>query len=181
MNERRAHIRVPVGTEGTYHLLGDLSGPRLAMTENLSLGGLRFSSSHRLQPGDKVSVVLTLPEHGQIDVTGVVVWSRESQQSGQHDFEAGLRWFGMNVYAQARVNAFITRYTRGRSYEIFAAGPLPAQSVRWGLSIAVAAALFTVGAFLISWSIEHRQLLAQTQSLQQTVGFYQELLRSRSQ
>lgn len=180
MNERRAYIRVPVGTEGTYQRLGDLSGPHLALTEDISLGGLRLSSSDRLQPGDKVSVALKLPEQGEVDVTGVVVWSRESQQASQRNFEAGLQWSDMNVYAQARINAFVTEYTRSRSYEISSSGFVSAEPARWRFSFVVTAALFLVVVFLVAWAVERHQLLTQTQSLQQTIGFYQETLRSLS-
>lgn len=180
MNERRVHLRVPVGLEGTYQLLGDLSGPRLGMTEDVSLGGLRLSSADRLQPGDSVAITLKFPEQGQVSVTGVVVWSREFDESGQRNFESGLRWTEIDAHAKARLNAFVTEYTRGglRSFATTFAGITLLSPVRWQLAVGTGLALFAIGMLLFSQWMEHRRLLTEAQSLRQAVGFYQDITRS---
>lgn len=178
MNERRAQFRVPVGIEGTFHLLGDLSGPQLGITQDVSLGGLRLSSAQRFQPGDKVSIALMLPQQGPVSVTGVVVWSREGQQSGQQNFEAGLRWAEIDAHAQARLNAFVTDYSRTRSFSISSSGLMAPPPLRWHLSVGIAVALFTVGVFLTARWIERRRLVSEVQALRQAVEMYQGLLRS---
>ncbi len=178
MDERRSTIRVPVGLEGTYQRLGDLSGPRLGITEDISLGGLRLSSASPLQAGDHVAIEMKLPQQGAVSLKGLVVWSRQIEESGQRNYESGLRWDEVDAHAQARLNAFVTGFTRSRSYFSASAGMMPASRVRWELSVGIALTLFAV-AFLgfMQWA-EHRRLAAEVESLNQTVAVYQQALRS---
>lgn len=166
MNERRTHIRVPVGVEGTYQLLGSLVGPRLGMTQDISLGGLRISSTDRMQPGDKVAINLGLPKEGQVSMTGVVVWSRQSAEAGQANYEAGLRWLEVDVHTQARLNSFITDFTRSRSSSITTRDIIITPPIQWARAIILAAAVFTVLWIVFSFWQERLRLRAQVESLQ---------------
>lgn len=178
MNERRAHVRVPVGIEGTYQLVGDLSGPHLGMTQDISLGGLRFSSGRRLEPGEKVSVQMVLPAEGQVSMIGRVVWSREVQEAGQRNFESGLFWEEIGAPARERLSAFVTEYTRSRSFSISSSGLAGLPRVRWELAVILSLSIFAAGLLLAAQWIERRRLLSEVESLRQAVGLYQEIVRS---
>ena len=124
MYERRVHIRVPVGVEGNYQPIGKLAAPNLGMTRDISLGGARFATSERLEPGKKFLVALNLPKEGSITVTGLVVWSREAGDSQQGAYEAGFCWTNVDPNTQVRLNRFLTDYTRVDSVVIFSGPPL---------------------------------------------------------
>ena len=182
MNERRAHIRVTAGIEGTYQLLGDLSGPRLGMTQDLSLGGARVSSVNRLPAGEKVSVQLSLPKQGAVAITGVVVWSREKQESGQRNFETGLRWLQIDPHAQARLNAFITDYTWSESVAVSSSGWLRASSpVNWVRAFILALGIFGFMALVALVWVRQLGLEVDAKSLNHVVKFYQYQLSALAQ
>ena len=104
MYEKRVYIRVPVGIEGSYQPLTWLAAPRLGMTRDISLGGARFASSDRLEPGGKISLTLSLPKQGEVILTGTVIWSRMTEQDGgQVGYESGLCWLNVDAHAQARL------------------------------------------------------------------------------
>lgn len=177
MDERRSTIRVPVGMEGTYQLLGDLSGPRLGLTQDISLGGVRLASAERLPPGEKVSISLNLPRAGAVSMTGVVLWSREMQEARQQSFEAGLRWLDVDAHTQARLNAFITEYTRARSITVETGGvPLPPPMIVWPRALALAAGLFFLGSLLTAFWIRQLQLQIELDSLRGILESYEQLL-----
>lgn len=178
MNERRGTIRVPVGIEGTFQLLGDLSGPRLGMTEDISLGGMRFSSGSRLPPGEKVAVSLNLPREGQVAITGVVVWSREAQESGQENFESGLRWLFVDAHAQARLNAFITDYTRSRAVSVSSSGMFVAPPVNWIRAAVLSTLFFAVGLVITFMWFNQTRLQIEADSLRTANRVYENLIRS---
>lgn len=174
MNERRAHIRISAGIEGTYQLLGDLSGPRLGMTRDLSLGGARVSSASRLPAGEKVTIQLALPKQGAVAMTGVVVWSREKQESGQQNFETGLRWLPIDPHAQARLNAFITDYTWSESIAVSSSGQLLVSSpVNWLRAFALALGIFGFTALIALIWVRQLGLEVDAKSLNRVVKFYQ--------
>ncbi len=171
MHERRAYIRVPVGIEASYQLARNLSAPRFGMSQDVSLGGMRFTPSDPLQPGDKVSVTLALPREGDVILAGVVVWARESHD-GRSRYEAGLRWTEVNPAAQARLNAFLTEHTR--SYDVVASAPPEVPDViSWPKVLAVSIAIFALMVIFTRAWISHRVLTEEVSSLRNTVQAYQ--------
>lgn len=131
MDERRADIRIPVGLEGTYQVLSRGAPSRLGITEDMSGAGMRFACPDLLYPGDTVSLHFDLPKEGSIEMTGVVRWSRESNQQG---CQAGLCWTDINPRAQARLNAFLSDRTQANSSVLFSKAQLPVL-IRWPLAI----------------------------------------------
>ncbi len=177
MYEKRVHIRVPVGLEGSYQPTTRLASPRLGMTRDISLGGARFSSAERLEPGGKVSLTLSLPREGEVILTGVVVWSRMMEQGGgQVGYESGLCWQNVDAQAQARLNSFLTEYTRSDQPVIITSGPAAA-SINWtrvitfGLGTAVIFGLAAaIGLMLYTLQSENQSLKGAVQSYRQQIN-----------
>ena len=176
MYEKRVHIRVPVGIEGSYHPVTRLAVPRLGITQDLSLGGARFASIERLEPGDKISMSLTLPKQGEITLTGLVVWSRIGEQkAGGVGYEAGLSWENIDAPVQARLNSFLTEYTRYEQPVIVTSGPAASQ-FSWLRAVAFGVAAYFVisaAAFILltlqNSSSENRSLKTAIQSYQHLI------------
>ena len=173
MYEKRVHIRVPVGVEGNYQPTTRLAAPRLGMTRDISLGGARFVSNERLEPGGKISLTLSLPKEGEISLTGVVVWSRLTEQGGgQVGYESGLCWQNVEAHAQARLNSFLTDYTRSDG-AVVVSNRQPGLQISWtrtvafGLAAAVVAGVAaTLWIKLLNLSSENRSLRTTIQSAQ---------------
>ncbi len=178
MYEKRVHIRVPVGVEGSYQPITRLAAPRLGMTRDISLGGARFSSPERLEPGGKISLTLSLPKEGEVTLTGVVVWSRMADQRvGQIGYESGLCWQNVDARAQARLNSFLTEYTRSdRSTVIFTSGPASApiqwtRVITFGLGAAAILGLAAAaGLSIYVLQSENRSLKGAIESYQQQIA-----------
>lgn len=142
MYEKRVYIRFPAGIEGSYQPVTRLAAPRLGMTRDISLGGARFASVERLEPGGKISLTLSLPKEGEVVLTGTVVWSRMTGQGrGQTGYESGLCWQNVDARAQARLNSFFTEYARPEQPAIITSGPASApmswtRIIAFGLGIA---------------------------------------------
>ncbi|MDO8730488.1 MAG: PilZ domain-containing protein [Candidatus Omnitrophota bacterium] len=176
MYEKRVHIRVPVGVEGSYQPTTRLAGPRLGMTRDISLGGARFVSPERLEPGGKISLTLSLPKEGEVILTGVVVWSRLMQQGrGQIGYESGLCWQNVDARAQARLNSFLTEYTRSDG-AVIVSNMQPGFRISWtrvvtfGLGAAVAAGVVaTVWVKILDLSSENQSLKNAVQSYQHQI------------
>ena len=111
MRERRAYTRVPAGVEAQFQVLQDVDAPRLALTKDISLSGMRFTPSEKLDPGSKVFVTLFLPKEGQVNLSGVVAWA-QGGHGDREGYDVGLRWSDVSPVAQARLNSFITDRTR---------------------------------------------------------------------
>ena len=173
MYERRVHIRVPVGVEGSYQPITRLAAPHLGMTRDISLGGARFVSNERLEPGGEISLTLSLPKEGDVTLTGVVVWSRLTEQGGgQVGYESGLCWQNIEAHAQARLNSFLTDYTRSEG-AVIVSNRQPGFQISWtrvivfGLGAALAAAVAaTLWIRLLNLSSENRSLRTTIQSAQ---------------
>ena len=176
MFERRAHIRIPVGLHGRYQLARKMGSPRLGLTQDVSLGGMQLACTEQLEPGERIAIDLPLPKEGEVGLTGVVLWSRKSQ--GMGGYEVGLRWTGLEPSAQARLNSFITGYTRPRAGDFTSAVVDQEPPVSWPRTLALALFLSTallVGANLwFSW----QEMKAQDRVLQQSIAS-QELYQSR--
>ena len=178
MYEKRVHIRVPVGIEGSYQPTTRLAAPRLGMTRDISLGGARFASSDRLEPGDKISLSLSLPKEGEMVLTGVVVWSRIGEQrAGQAAYESGLCWENVDAHAQARLNSFLTDYTRSDGSTVIVSSAQAASPLSW-YPRAIAAGL---GASLLLWGaavvwLRIHDLNSETRSLRAAVQLYQHII-----
>ncbi len=176
MYEKRVHIRVPVGAEGSYRPTTRLAAPRLGMTRDISLGGARLVCTERLDPGGKISLTLSLPKEGEVTLTGVVVWSRLTEQGGgQVGYESGLCWQNVDAHAQARLNSFLTDYTRSDGAVIVPNLRLSFQ-IPWtrlialGLGAAVAAGVAaTVWVKVLNLSSENRSLKSVVLSYQRPI------------
>ena len=173
MYERRVHIRVPVGVEGNYQPIGKLAVPKLGMTKDISLGGSRFASAERLEPGGKYLVALSLPKEGQITLTGVVVWSREAANSDQGGYEAGFCWANVDPHAQARLNSFLTDYTRVDSVVIFSGPPLK-QPVNLVRAAALALIIFGILSVCGQMWLNQMQLVSENKYLRAALNLYQQ-------
>lgn len=174
MYEKRVHIRVPIGVEGSYQPVSRLAPPRLGMTRDISLGGARFVSTERLEPGGKVSLTLSLPKEGELIFTGLVVWSRMAEQgTGQVAYESGLCWQSIEPHAQARLNSFLTDYTRSDSAVVISSlpphgseGPSWTRAAVFGLTAAL-----LIGAAAALW-VRIQDLSAENQALKGAVQSY---------
>jgi len=178
MFERRTHIRVPAGIEGSYQPFKLLAAPRLGITQDLGLGGMRFSSAERLQPGEKVSIELTLPQEGSVGIRAVVLWCREAP-GAMGGYESGLRWTDLEPAAQARLNAFLTSYTRSRAGSVIAASLTAPRQVHWPRTLALALLLsflaFWAAQSWVSWHI----LRIENRSLNLLVESYQAQIKKQ--
>lgn len=176
MYEKRVHIRVPVGVEGSYQPTTRLAAPRLGMTRDISLGGARFVCPERLEPGGKISLTLSLPREGEVTLTGVVVWSRLTEQGGgQVGYESGLCWQNVDVRAQARLNSFLTEYTRSDG-AVIVSNMQPGFQISWtrvvafGLGAAVAAGVVaTVWVKILDLSSENQSLKTMVSSYKRQI------------
>ena len=118
-SERRSCVRIPIGLETTYKVSGALL-PQLAMSTDLSLEGMRLSQINRLEPGQQVVLTFTLPDQGEIILSGKVVWSREVKTNAEKGCQAGVRWLEPNPETRARLNAFyVDRLQNVTSTETF--------------------------------------------------------------
>jgi hypothetical protein len=146
------------------------------MTRDISLGGARFVSPERLEPGGKISLTLSLPKEGEVTLTGVVVWSRLTEQDrGQVGYESGLCWQNVDAPAQARLNSFLTDYTRSDGV-VIVSNLRSGSQISWtrvvafGLGAAVAAGVVaTVWVKILNLSSENRSLKSAVQSYQYPV------------
>lgn len=173
MYERRVHIRVPVGVEGSYHPVDRLASPQVGITRDLSMGGSRFASQERLEPGRKVSVVLNLPRQGQVTLTGLVVWCREADQPGQINFESGLQWSNLDSDVQNRLNRFLTEYTRGESV-VIVSGPPVSKPISWMTALTIGVLLFAVLAVWLKMWIQQSELATENRALKASIKVYQD-------
>jgi len=172
MYEKRIHIRIPAGIEGSYQPMTRLAAPRLGITRDMSLGGARFASTDRIEPGAKISMVLSLPKQGEVNLTGLVVWSRLAElRPGETGYEAGLRWENVDLHAQARLNSFLIDYTHFAKPVIITSDPANS-SISWPRAIAFglgAAAVLGVAAVL--W-LRQYMLASDNQSLRAAIQSY---------
>lgn len=176
MRERRSTIRIPVGVEGTYELAKGLGGPRLALSQDISQGGMRLVSAERLQPGDRIQISVQLPIQGPITMLGTVVWARETSQAGQTGYECGLRWTDLNPPSQARLNAFITGQARLDLTPSADFTPTLSSTIHWPR---VAFVSFVVGGLItviaLYW-LEWYRMTSEVRTLRQQVGNYRSLI-----
>ena len=175
MYEKRVHIRVPAGIEGSYQPINRLAAPRLGITRDISLGGARFASSERLDPGAKISVSLALPRQGEVVITGLVIWSRIADQGGgQVNYESGLCWEHVEAHAQARLNSFLTDYTSSETPMIVSSLP-GGPPISWPRAIALGVGIAIVlGAVANTW-LRIYDLSGENQSLKNAIQTYRHL------
>lgn len=173
MYEKRVHIRVPVGIEGSYQPITRLAAPRLGITRDISLGGARFSSTERLESGGKVSLTLSLPKEGEVVLTGVVIWSRMTEQGGgQVGYESGLCWQNVDARAQARLNSFLTDYTRSDS-AVIVSRVRPSRLISWPRAVALGLAAMLMAGMVAAIGLRIYDLQSENQSLKNAVQSYQ--------
>jgi len=174
MYEKRVHIRVPVGLEGSYQPLTRLAAPRIGMTRDISLGGARFVSTERMEPGSKIAMTLSMPKEGEVGVTGLVVWSRPAAAgAGETPYESGLFWQNVDAHAQARLNSFLTDYTRTDEASVFVSSLPRGLLVSWPRTFAFGLGASFLLIFLLSVLLRLNGLKSENESLQRAVDSYQ--------
>ena len=174
MYEKRIHIRVPVGLEGSYQPVARLAPPRLGMTRDISLGGARFVSTERMEPGSKISMTLSMPKEGEVGITGLVVWSRLADQGGrQTAFESGLCWQNVDARAQARLNSFLTDYTRTDETAVVVSNLPSGLLVSWPRTIALGVGAAVLLIFFLSILLKLGEVQSENQSLKRAIQLYQ--------
>ncbi len=177
MYEKRVHIRIPAGIEGSYQPITRLAAPRLGITLDISLGGARFASTDHLEPGAKVSMVLSLPKQGPVTLTGLVVWSRSAERRpGETGYEAGLCWENVDAHAQARLNSFLTDYTRFEEPVIITGGSLRLPDDWTRALIFLLGAALGLSAAAVIW-LKQYTLTIENQSLQTAIQSYQQQIK----
>ena len=175
MYEKRVHIRVPVGLEGSYQPIARLAPPRMGMTRDVSLGGARFVSTERMEPSSKISMVLSMPKEGELGVTGLVVWSRPADQgTGQMAYESGLCWENVDARAQARLNSFLTDYTRTDEASVVISSLPPGLLVSWPRTLAFGIGVALLLVFLLSVLLRLNELRSENGSLRWAIESYQQ-------
>jgi hypothetical protein len=180
MKERRASARIPANVEATYQRGRDEGRPRSALTQDVSLGGMRMISTEPLEPGDPISISFALPEAGSVTLQGVVVWSRQTERAGRPGYECGLRWTEIGPIAQARLNAFVIGATRPQISHRVGQSSVALQSViRWPrvalLSLIVMGFLVMVLFYWLEWY----RLFIENQALHQQVSVYRAILNTK--
>ena len=78
MNDYRKFARAPLHIAVSYRTAGSFL---VAYTVNLSKGGI-FIEATPLPVGSDVSLELSVPGVGDLDIEGVVTWTREANQAG---------------------------------------------------------------------------------------------------
>lgn len=175
MYEKRVYIRVPVGIEGSYQPITRLAAPRLGMTRDISLGGARFASTERLEPGGKISLTLSLPKQGEVIFTGIVVWSRMTEQDGgQVGYESGFCWKDVDAHAQARLNSFLTDYTRSDTETVIVSRVQPSQFISWPRAVAFGLAATLMAGMVAAVGLRIFALQSENQFLKDAVRSYQD-------
>lgn len=177
MFERRSQIRIPVGLHGRYLLARKMAAPRLGLTQDISLGGMQMACLERLEPGERVAIDLPLPREGEVGLTGVVLWSRKSDAT-PGSYEVGMKWAGLDPADQARLNSYISSYTRARSAPVIAAVAQPEPLISWPRTLGLAfvlSAVLLIGAQL--WIISYEMAL-ENRSLRSALHA-QQILQSR--
>ncbi len=175
MQERRVFVRIPVGIDLTYQVKEGLTPPRLGLTEDLSLGGMRFRPLERMEAGQRISVTLDFPKQGKAILHGLVVWSREVPiQAG--GYQAGVRWDDIPPADQARLNAFVVEHMRPRSSLNLSASPARGINLRRAILLSLLGfLLIMVGARL--W-VNQTQSQREAESLRAAAQTYEELIAS---
>ena len=177
MQERRVFVRIPVGIDLTYQVKEGLTPPRLGISEDLSLGGMRFRPLERLEAGQRVAVTLDFPKLGKAVLNGLVVWSRDLLGNAP-GYQAGLRWDEISPSDQTRLNAFIVEHARPKpSSEITAFGPAQTP-LNWSRIAALSALGFLLWlAIARIWTNETRFRM-EIDSLRLANQVYEELVSS---
>lgn len=92
--DRRANERAPflvIEIKGTHS-----NKIFLAQTENISQGGLFFSSPEKLKIGDRFPIEFVLPDNKTIvSCTSEVVWKKHYGQSGLNSEGIGIRFIDL--------------------------------------------------------------------------------------
>jgi hypothetical protein len=142
------------------------------MTRDISLGGARFASTERLEPGGKISLTLSLPKEGEVVLTGVVVWSRMTEQDGgQVGYESGLCWQNVDARAQARLNSFLTDYTRSDS-AVIVSRVQPSRLISWPRAVAFGLAAALLAGMAAAIGLRIFDLQSENQSLKNAAQSY---------
>jgi Tfp pilus assembly protein PilZ len=77
LHELRRYVRVPVVVEVQ---LDPERGPRfMALSQEVSGGGMSLATNGRPGPGESVSAVFSLPDRGKVTVRAIVCWARPSE------------------------------------------------------------------------------------------------------
>ena len=103
--DNRSDFQVPVQVDGQDE-------SRMALTENISTGGLFVATSRPERVGDRVSLVFRLPNGGApIFVDGEVRWARTNPlPEARHGARGmGIRFTNLPLSAAARIQEFLRK------------------------------------------------------------------------
>jgi uncharacterized protein (TIGR02266 family) len=110
LQERREELRAPTKLKIGY------SSPKELLKDylfNLSLGGLFVETKDPLRIGERVQVIIFLPDKEKnLDVTGEVVWVRREEEltpEGRLPVGMGLRFLDLSKEARERIIGIINR------------------------------------------------------------------------
>ncbi len=110
LSEQRKFVRVPAGIEAEYRSLALLTPPKLGLTRDISLGGMRFAAPEKLSPGELIGVSLELASNGTISMTGEVLWTRQVYNGDSMGYESGVCWSKMDKEEASRLNEFVSGF-----------------------------------------------------------------------
>lgn len=185
MFERRTYIRIPAGLHGRYRTAHQTAAPRLGFTQDISMGGMQMAVVERLDPGDRVFVDLPLPREGEVGLTGVVLWSRQSN-TAPGGYEVGMKWAALDLAVQARLHSYINSYTRAQSASVttsittaVTAPPREEPLISWPRTIAVALVLSLLLLMAAQLWLRWSQMALEYRSFRQTFLNAQHLIQSR--
>jgi c-di-GMP-binding flagellar brake protein YcgR len=82
---------------------------RLSKTQNISVAGLRFETSLRLEEGDKLEIELPLPASQSVNPVGLVVRSEPVEQPGNNLNSVAVRFLQLEEQDQIRLVDFLAQ------------------------------------------------------------------------
>ena len=94
MKEKRKYPRLDFQLKLNFNKKGRSAKNFPAITENISAGGLRFSSDQKLIPGSKVDFTIKLPGKDKpINFAGKIVWSKTLASTKKEDiYDMGAKF-----------------------------------------------------------------------------------------
>ncbi len=112
-SDRRQHIRVNANLRLSVRTAGDLEFFDAQM-QNISEGGLMFTTNAELPVGREIELEMMLPTTLRIvRLKGKVVWNRKTETVEGTNYEAGIRIVEINEMNFKDIKEAIEQLTRG--------------------------------------------------------------------